>query len=216
MMKLYKKTIVVSKIMAICFFILSVVCEFFEFTHKAIIQSYTSGIACSLIVVIVTTYLQFKYEQERLLDEIASNLNSFFFHRYYAVRDLLSNKTYTVELWEYLHDMIENNIQEISDKSREIRFFNKETESKVIELCGRIQLIQADCLDGNFQSKKKALEKIVFSKNIDRIEELAFVIVKEGFYKDNIVRFSDRTKEILKAKKNANAEKEDHSYIIDI
>ena len=123
MMKLYKKTIIVAKAMAICFFILSVICEFFEFAHKAIIQSYASGITCSLIVVIVTTYLQFKHTQERLLDEIASSLNSFFFHRYYAVNALLSNKIYADELWGHLHDEIETSIQEVSDKSREICFF---------------------------------------------------------------------------------------------
>lgn len=212
MMKLYKKTIIVTRVMLICFFILSVLCEFFEFAHEAIIQSYASGIACSLIVVIVTTYLQFKHEQARLLDEIASSLNSFFFHRYYAVNALLSNKVYADELWEHLYDEIETSIQEVSDKSRKMCFFNKEMSSKVIELCGRMQLIQADCLDVEYKSTKKTLEKIVYNDNIGRIEELALAIEKEGFYKENMIRFSDRTKERLKEKETANAEKRKFGY----
>ena len=88
--------------------------------------------------------------------------------------------------------------------------------SKVIELCGCMQLIQADCLDVEYKSIKKTLEKIVYNDNIVRIEELALTIEKEGFYKENMIRFFDRTKEILKEKENSNAEKEDSLDMINI
>lgn len=43
------------------------------------IKDYMIGIACSIIVVLVTTYVQFKFEQRETLNTILTNIQFFYF-----------------------------------------------------------------------------------------------------------------------------------------
>ncbi len=74
MIILYKRTIIASIGAASVFFALSVMCEFMQFPHYQFALNYFAGITCSLIVVIITSYLQFKHENNRALDEYSAAL----------------------------------------------------------------------------------------------------------------------------------------------
>lgn len=83
MIKLYKRTIVVSILLSLIIMIYSVLAEFilkpilpsfFQFTENISI-----GIACSLLVVVITTYFQFKDEQNKLIDKCISDITLLIF-----------------------------------------------------------------------------------------------------------------------------------------
>lgn len=53
---------------------MSVACEVGRFEHYAFVQNYCMGIACSLVVVVITSNLQYKYEQNKLFIEYCAAL----------------------------------------------------------------------------------------------------------------------------------------------
>ena len=75
----YKRTIIASSGAALFFFAISVVCEMWHFEHYAFVQNYCIGIACSLVVVVITSQLQYKHEHNKLLAEYCT-----------AVREMIS------------------------------------------------------------------------------------------------------------------------------
>ena len=79
MVKLYKRTIIASIGAALFFFVVSVVCEFLKFEHFGFAQNYCIGITCSLVVVVITSWLQYKHEHDRLFAEYCA-----------AVREMVS------------------------------------------------------------------------------------------------------------------------------
>ena len=79
MVKLYRRTIIASIGAALFFFAISVVCEMWHFEHYAFVQNYCIGIACSLVVVVITSQLQYKHEHNKLLAEYCT-----------AVREMIS------------------------------------------------------------------------------------------------------------------------------
>lgn len=79
MLKLYRKTYICSIGAAIVFFVLSIVFELWTFNHSTFALNYYTGITCSLIVVIITSYLQYKQEQTEIIIKYST-----------ALRDLIS------------------------------------------------------------------------------------------------------------------------------
>ena len=79
MVRLYKRTIIASIGAALIFFAISVICEIWRFDHFAFMQNYCIGIACSLVVVVITTQLQYQHEHNKLLAEYCT-----------AVREMIS------------------------------------------------------------------------------------------------------------------------------
>ena len=79
MVKLCKRTVIASVGAALFFFAISVVCEMWHFEHYAFVQNYCIGIACSLVVVVITSQLQYKHEHNKLLAEYCT-----------AVREMIS------------------------------------------------------------------------------------------------------------------------------
>lgn len=76
MLKLYKRTVVISISFTVFFIILSLICEFFCFSHNNLLFTYASGIACSLIVVIITVALQYLHEYSAVIDRYADSLRN--------------------------------------------------------------------------------------------------------------------------------------------
>lgn len=90
-MKLYKNTLIISIVILVICVLLSVVFNFTclsEIGFISFISDYMIGTACSIIVVIVTTFLQFKYEQRKTLNSILSDIQFFFFHYLLVVMSL--------------------------------------------------------------------------------------------------------------------------------
>ena len=67
-MKVYKITLYVSLIVFVILTILSVVLNFWNDNEWiAFIVNWCVGIACSIVVVIITTFIQFRVEQKKAI-----------------------------------------------------------------------------------------------------------------------------------------------------
>lgn len=79
-MKVYKITLYVSLMVFVILTILSVVLNFWNDNEWiAFIVNWCVGIACSIVVVIITTFIQFKVEQKKAIDELATTVRSMLF-----------------------------------------------------------------------------------------------------------------------------------------
>lgn len=81
-MKLYKNTLIISIVVFVVCVLLSLVFEFTclsKFNIISFLSDYIIGIACSIVVVIITTFLQFEYEQRKILHSILSDVQFLFF-----------------------------------------------------------------------------------------------------------------------------------------
>lgn len=76
MLKLYKRTIIVSIWIFAVFLISSIILRILVPDNDTIsfLQNYIIGITCSILVVIITTILQYKSEYERIMSDLISTL----------------------------------------------------------------------------------------------------------------------------------------------
>ena len=76
MLKLYKRTIIVSIWIFIILLTSSVTLKILFPNNDTIsfLQNYIIGITCSILVVIITTFLQYKSEYEKVMSEFTSVL----------------------------------------------------------------------------------------------------------------------------------------------
>ena len=115
-LKLYKNTLITS---IIVFFICVILSFIFGLTCVAelkivqIITDYLIGIACSVVVVIITTFLQFKYEQKKLLNSVLSDIQFLLFYYLLVVYSLSPDEETPVKLWEHYYDEIYNGVRKI-------------------------------------------------------------------------------------------------------
>ena len=133
-MKLYKNTIIISIIVFFVCVFLSVIFAFTcisEFQIIKFINDYMIGIACSIIVVIITTFLQFKYEQRKALQTTLSDIRFLLFQFLLVTLSLDSEDDAPDDLWEHHYDEIYNGIRKISSELSEKSKFCSNCGNKV-------------------------------------------------------------------------------------
>ena len=78
--KVYKITLYASLIVFSVLTVLSVILNFWnENEWLSFINDWCVGIACSIIVVVITTLIQFKVEQKKIINELASAVRMLLF-----------------------------------------------------------------------------------------------------------------------------------------
>lgn len=146
-MKLYKTTLIWSIVVLCVFVILSFVFEF-TFLSKINIISFLSdymiGVACSIVVVIITTFLQFKYEQRNLLNSILSDVRFFLFHFLLAAMSFDPKEEAPEALHNYHFDELYNGIKKISAQLSNIQWFSKKKGKIAVDLQKSAMLIMID------------------------------------------------------------------------
>jgi len=123
MLKLYKRTLVISYIITTIFLLLSVLCEFISFSHSVLILNYSTGITCSLIVVIITTELQYLHEHARIRREYCSELQELAFH--IAIIFSLSETESREEQYKLSYDWMKDSLDKTMSSDRELTWFSR-------------------------------------------------------------------------------------------
>lgn len=136
-MKLYKNTLITC----ICIFagclLLSILFKFTclgEMDLFLFLTDYMIGIACSIIVVLITTYVQFKFEQRKILNSILTNIQFFYFRYRLVVMSIDPKEQVPPKLWEHYYDSLQDDIKKITSKINEIEWFSKKKEKTITEL----------------------------------------------------------------------------------
>ena len=81
-MKVFKTTLIISVIIFFLLAIISILLNFFNSSDRYWISffiNWSVGISCSTVVVIVTTLIQYRIEQDRLINKCADCLRGLFY-----------------------------------------------------------------------------------------------------------------------------------------
>ena len=182
-MKLYKKTLIISIIVFFVCIVLSVAFEFScisKFQLVSFLSDYMIGTACSIIVVIITTYVQFKFEQRKALNSILTNIQFFYFRYLLVVISLDPEEQAPAKLWEHYYDLLQEDIKKITCGLNEIEWFSKKKENTTTELYkGFLRLLIA-MSKALATQRECAVKKIVGDPILEKIKDNALSLASDN------------------------------------
>ena len=194
MLKLYKRTIVISIWIFLACFILSVILDLFKsiFGFGKFIENYAIGIACSILVVIITTALQFKAEQRKLLYEFKKTFSSLI-----STLSLFESltKTEIADLTEaqcnHFHGKIDAYFHVLDKLFCDLCWFDKRTESKFMEIEDKYHNIWIAFERPRFDSKRECITAASEQKKLIAIIDSAIAFLQDGFEKQQLQKIKD-------------------------
>lgn len=200
-MKLYKNTLILSLVVFTASLICSTIFRFCSFSSSEVISflcDYAIGIACSIIVVMATTFLQFKYEQQKILSEVLTEIG-FLFFRYYMVAMSLDPKVESsAKLWEYYYDSIEKDIKGITTKLSSLEWFSPKRIKTTMELRKSIISLKIDISLSLSTSPEAAVKVFVGHKVLHDIKEHALQLSgKDEYEKKRITEYFEKAQKCL-------------------
>ena len=199
-MKIYKITLYVSLIVFSILTVLSVALNFWnENEWIAFVVNWCVGIACSIVVVIITTLIQFKVEQKKAINKLVLIVRALVFHNVFFGSIFASGVVRNADTVTYL-DKTENNwrnsLKEDMDKASavlmELEFFFKNPDLlKMLKLSNAFKISQFDKSEKNYEVEAKMLEteyEKVTSTIVDFAETVVSLKVK-GYGKEEIEKY---------------------------
>lgn len=114
--------------------VISVICEFNNTEHSGWIQfveNYAIGIACSVVIVIVTTIAQFYAERNKYLNKYLTD-SMILSHALYAFK-IMNDKKGKEEIRQFAERLI-NEIQNYNYFKKELYWFNKSIDDQYIRV----------------------------------------------------------------------------------
>ena len=173
-MKLYKNTLIISTIFFCVCVLLSIIFEFTcisRYKSVSVLSDYMIGVACSIVVVIITTFVQFKYEQKKLLNSILQDVQFFLFRYVLIAISLDPNEEVSLNMWEYYYDVVYNETKNISLQLSNIEWFSKKNSRIAFNLRKAILNIMSDLVKNSGKNKKEGLRETVQSSWIKEIKD---------------------------------------------
>ena len=184
-MKLYKNTFIISIIVFLVCIILSFI---FGLTYIAkfkliqMITDYFIGTACSAIVVIITTFLQFKYEQRKVLSSILTDINFFFFHYLLFIIYLVPNENFSDKRWEHYFDETYNEAGKITSELANLEWLSKKMTRTTSTLQKTIFNVLIDMAPFYAEKKKDNILSIINSPWLKDIKDNAMLLINSDDY----------------------------------
>lgn len=198
-MKLYRNTLIISIIVFCVCIALSIVFEFTcisKFQVVSFLSDYMIGIACSIIVVIITTFLQFKYEQRKLLNSILSDVHFFFFHYWLIAVSIDPNEKTPDKLWEHYYDEVCDDLKKISSQLSTIQWFSK-SKSKIADNLQKA-VLHIRIRISEHANKKETLIRILHEPSFKEVKDNAMLLTNaEEYTAKEIVKNYEEIQHIL-------------------
>ena len=168
MLRLYKATIIVSACIGICALGVALLCECWQIPHGTLIQNLAIGLFCSLLVVVITSMLQFKYAQKDLVREYARALWHLANQIGMAYR--AGDYNFSDEFYKELFGRIDAAFERFNSYSNEIVWFSPQKQKSTKMICLYKNRMQNNYLRKCLKSDKEAVQS--FSRNADYIAML--------------------------------------------
>ena len=207
-MKVFKTTLIISVIIFFLLAIISIFLNFFNSSDRYWISffiNWSVGIGCSTVVVIVTTLIQYRIEQDRLINKCADCLRGLFFHNSFfgsLFNDDCIRNDYTANVLDKIENnwrkSIETDNEKLMEYLNQLEFISKSNQKVLLELSKTSYFLQIsfiakeDCSHEKIEEiLKREYEKIT-SDIISMSEKLLkFKISK--FAKDELIKFINQT-----------------------
>ena len=199
-MKVYKITLYVSLIVFAILTVLSVVLNFWNDNEWiAFVLNWCVGIACSIVVVIITTLIQFKVEQKKAINKLVLIARALIFHNELFGSILASGvvrNTNTVTDLDEIENNWRNSLKEDMEKAStvlmELEFFFKNPALiKMLKLSNSFKISQFDKSEKNYEVEAKWLET-EYEKVTKIIVDFAETVVSlkvKGYGKEDIEEY---------------------------
>lgn len=163
MVILYKRTIIASSLIAILSVIGSVICEVISFAHNVLLQNFMVGIACSLLVVIITTVLQYNHEHRRVFSDYTSLLRKLILHLsfvYPGFEDLHEENTY-----EKFYNELDQTFESLVNWDKQLDWFAIDKKKKQEKIRTLYTKMWIDFTEGFCNSKEAAVLALIRHSN---------------------------------------------------
>ena len=199
-MKVYKITLYVSLIVFAILTVLSVVLNFWNDNEWiAFVVNWCVGIACSIVVVIITTLIQFKVEQKKAINKLVLIARALIFHNELFGSIFASGvvrNTNTVTDLDEIEDNWRNSLKEDMEKAStvlmELEFFFKNPALiKMLKLSNSFKISQFDKSEKNYEVEAKWLET-EYEKVTKIIVDFAETVISlkvKGYGKEDIEEY---------------------------
>lgn len=187
-MKLYKNTLIISTIFFCVCVLLSII---FEFTYISryqifsVLSDYMIGVACSIIVVIITTFVQFKYEQKKQLNAVLMDIEFFLFHCVLIAMSLNPNEEMSDNTWEYYYDQAHDDTKKISLELSNIEWFSKNNIKIASDLQMAVLNIRVELIKCSGKPKRERLIDTIRSSYVKEIKDNAILLANDN---DRVVK----------------------------
>ena len=187
-MKLYKNTLIISAIAFVVLIILSCILEFTCISNleaTSFLNNYFIGTACSIVVVIITTFIQFKYEQRKALKSVLSDVQFFFFHYLLVIMALDPNEKTSDKQWEYYYSEVYNGVRKISSELLSIEWFSKKARKTTGNLQEAVLNVMINIAKN--PDKGSGILRTVNEPWLEKIKDNAILLAKgEDYYAKRI------------------------------
>lgn len=207
-MKVFKRTLIISVIIFFLLAIISILLNFFNSSDRYWISffiNWSVGIGCSTVVVIVTTLIQYRIEQDRLINKCANCLRELFFHNSFfgsLFNDDCIRNDYTANVLDKIENnwrkSIETDNEKLIEYLNQLEFISKSNQKVLLELSKTSYLLQIsfiakeDCSHEKIEEILKREYGKITSDIISMSEKLLkFKISK--FAKDELIKFINQT-----------------------
>lgn len=190
MLKLYKRTIIISIVVTVIFVTISIICESKLFPYRAVVQNYAIGIACSLMVVIITTTLQYLHEHNKVFSDYKAGLRKLIFHLQFSFFEEEPDEKRSDSYYDLVYDNLGEAFKMFRKNEHELIWFSAYKKSQQEEITKHAGLIWIDYIRGDRREHKIALQNLINHPNFLPLMDSAISFLPDGFEKDMII--SDR------------------------
>lgn len=185
MLKLYKTTIVASTFTAFFACIISIMCECIQFPHALLVQNYAVGISCSLVVVIITTVLQYSHEHKRVFDAYCSSLRDLVFCISIAFPSSEDNEDPSNGFYNYLFEKLDSAFKLFEKNNRDLFWFSKNKKKLQEDVYMCYAHLWIDFERQRFESAKACIEALENHPKFIPLINACIAIFPDGLGKDS-------------------------------
>lgn len=207
-MKVFKTTLIISVIIFFLLAIISIFLNFFNSSDRYWISffiNWSVGIGCSTVVVIVTTLIQYRIEQDRLINKCADCLRGLFFHNSFfgsLFNDDCIRNDYTANVLDKIENnwrkSIETDNEKLIEYLNQLEFISKSNQKVLLELSKTSNHLQISFIAKEDCSHEK-IEEILkrecgkITSDIISMSEKLLKFKISKFAKDELIKFINQT-----------------------
>lgn len=184
MLKLFRRTIIESVLLSVLLFIIAynIKCDVGRITYT-FVQNCLIGIACSLLVVALTTRLQYLDEHAKMFYKYKRNLRKLYFNALH-IKDSDINGFSMPDLNEYI-DFIDQCLEELKECIGNLCWFCPAKNKRYNKSFSTIYRIMIDFYKDEYSNPQHALMRLGEESIIELLEKLIKESASDGV--DNIL-----------------------------
>lgn len=182
MLRLYKSTIIVSGGFALVTLAAGIICEFVYIPHGVFVQNLSVGLFCSLLVVIITSVLQYGHAKTEKLVACGAALDHLISELDFVNSGISSNLPEDFYVKQF--EDIDRALKHALFCSQDFAWFSKKKRTQEADVRASIEFMQFDFEGDSFSSKKDSVLALVQHKEFIHLIDAAIAFLEGTFYCD--------------------------------